>query len=215
MKKIIKLIVIITILMSSLIVLTACGDTKNEKNNNEENSVSNSTNKTEEETTSSTKFIDDNDSYYFIYNGVKIKAGDEISSITSAGLSIEDTRGAEEVEPDSRKDCEIANSKGTSIFNVTAYSKNNSTVKISDSWIGGVSVDTRGVKRDSKVADMEVYGGIKIGSTIEELKAVFGEPDDSSTDSQYVYESKEVSRYYRFDIKDGKITGITWMNRTL
>ena len=215
MKRIIKLLAVVTTLIITLMALTACGDSKNETSSKEQSTESNVSNPVEEQSSSSTKFIDDNESYYFIYDGVKIKAGDEMSSISSANLSVRDTQREKEINSKSYSTIEITNAKDTSVFNATAYNKDSSTVTVLDSWVGGLHVDTRGVSRDEKVADMEVYGGIKVGSTIEELKSVFGEPDEeSSSDDEYVYESKEVSRYYRFDIKDGKVTGITWMNRT-
>lgn len=212
MKKTIKIFAVLTILIASLMMLTACGEQKTESKK-EENTATNSASQTENKTSQTEKFIDKNESYFFIYNGVKINAGDKISSLSTAGLSVRDVHRDVEVKSKDRRSCEITNLENKSIFNLTAYNKESAASKLSDTWVGGVTISTVGAERDSKVAQMEVYGGIKLGSTVEELKKVFGEPDKSSTEKEYVYESKVVSRYFRFDIKDGKVSGITWMNR--
>ena len=83
---------------------------------------------------------------------------------------------------------------------------------------GGFSLSDSAIKHkeDKKAADFEVYGGIKLGSTEEELKKAFGEPESAlegePSTHYYRYTSDEIYRSYTFALQDGKVTNIEWKN---
>ena len=60
-------------------------------------------------------------------------------------------------------------------FYVTPYNTESSAVKVPDTSIGGFDLDEDNLKYDSKLADVEVVGGLKLGSSLDDVKKVFGE----------------------------------------
>ena len=93
MKKFISILGIVAILAVSLFGFTGCGS-KDENNDKKEEKNSTST----EEKKESKDPINDNDSYYFIYDGKKFKAGDKISEIVNeTGLTLREKEKDEEV----------------------------------------------------------------------------------------------------------------------
>ena len=106
-------------------------------------------------------------------------------------------------------------SDNKSSFDVTPYNITDSSVKVPDSVIGGFDISDFELRYNPKLSEIEVYGGIKLGSTEEELKDAFGEPSsvtDLDTSKTYYYESTDVYRDYKFTIKEGKVTSIEWQN---
>jgi hypothetical protein len=208
MKKIISILSIIAILTISLFCFTGCGNDI-EKKENSDNKVNN-----EDE-----NFLDNNDSYYFIFDGKKYKAGDKISDLNQSGLLIREWE-KEEIVPANTYMIGagyIVNSENKTVFQVVPYNIESSEVKILDAHISGFKLDEYDVKNDSRLADVEIYGGIKLGSTLEELQKVFGTKPSFTHEgtlwTSYDYESDEVYRDFRFRIdKEGKVIYIEWQN---
>ena len=215
MKKFISILGIIAILAVSLFGFTGCGS-KDENNDKKEEKNSTST----EEKKESKDPINDNDSYYFIYDGKKFKAGDKISEIVNeTGLALREKEKDEEVPANKYMIGAgyIQNSDKKTVFYVTPYNTESSAAKILDTHIGGFDLDESNVKYESKLADVEVAGGIKLGSTLDDVKKVFGETTEiyeGTNYNQYTYKSEEIYRsfVFKFSKEEGKVIGITWKN---
>ena len=215
MKKFISILGIVAILAVSLFGFTGCGS-KDENNDKKEGKNSTST----EEKKESKDPINDNDSYYFIYDGKKFKAGDKISEIVNeTGLTLREKEKDEEVPANKYMIGAgyIQNSDKKTVFYVTPYNTESSAAKILDTHIGGFDLDESNVKYESKLADVEVAGGIKLGSTLDDVKKVFGETTEiyeGTNYNQYTYKSEEIYRSYvfKFSKEEGKVIGITWKN---
>ena len=215
MKKFISILGIVAILAVSLFGFTGCGS-KDENNDKKEEKNSTST----EEKKESKDPINDNDSYYFIYDGKKFKAGDKISEIVNeTGLALREKEKDEEVPANKYMIGAgyIQNSDKKTVFYVTPYNTESSAAKILDTHIGGFDLDESNVKYESKLADVEVAGGIKLGSTLDDVKKVFGETTEiyeGTNYNQYTYKSEEIYRSYvfKFSKEEGKVIGITWKN---
>lgn len=114
----------------------------------------------------------------------------------------------------------MMNSENKNIFDVTPFNTKDSAIKVSEAVIGGIDISYVSAKHDEKSANFEVYGGIKLGSTEEEVKNVFGEPSLvsestvlDSTYKTYRYESEETYRKYIFTFnEEGKVSNIQWQN---
>lgn len=109
----------------------------------------------------------------------------------------------------------LTNSKKGSYMSITPYNDGGETVKFADAKLGKVNIRKSSISSvQEELASMEFYGGIHLGSTLEELKAAFGEPTDShdySSYEQYEYQDKTFKKF-EFQIEDGVITEITWTN---
>ncbi|HJJ05838.1 MAG TPA: outer membrane protein assembly factor BamE [Clostridiaceae bacterium] len=211
MKKTIKTIAVIAILAIAVFGLSGCGKQAN-KNNSDENKSSKS---------ESTNFIDSKDSYFISIDGKKFYAGDKISDLESAGYTVRKSEANEKVPANKYMigAGHMVTKDNKSSFSVTPYNNTGSSVNVSEAVIGGVDFDDTDIKYDEKIARIEVYGGIKIGSTKEEVKKVFGEPSSTvelSKSTSCEYKSKETYRSYTFKFdKEGKVTGIEWQNLVL
>lgn len=214
-KKILSIGLIIAILGVTLFMLTGCGNNEDnlDENNNEENSVA----------TEKVNAIDNNDNYYVIIKGTKFNAGDKISDVSKVGLK-QDSRALDEKISKNTYMIgagRIYDSNNKSVCNLTPYNSTESTITVADSVIGGLEVgDYQYDKISDEILalDVEVAGGIKLGSSYEDVVKVFGETDniyesDSLGYKKYNYKSEETYRSYEFTIdKDGKVSRIYWQN---
>lgn len=168
--------------------------------------------------TGNTDFINSTKSYYIMIDGEKFYAGDEIANFSEVGYEMEEDAKELELESDTYMIGTIymENEAGESIFDITPFNDGKSTVELSEAFIGGIRLDEHDAKDDERAADFEVYGGIKLGSTMDEVKAVFGEPTnltERETYTVYRYESDETYRKYTFTFnEEGKVKTIEWMN---
>ena len=216
MKKIISILGIILILTVSLLGFSGCGSKDENKEKNEDQNSTAIAGKKEE----SKDPINDNDSYYFIYDGKKFKAGDKVSSIEEkTELVLREREKTEDVPANKYMIGAgyIQTAEKKSSFYVTPYNTENSAVKVPDTSIGGFDLDSTNLKNDSKLADVEVVGGLKLGSSFEDVKKIFGETEDiyeGTNYDQYTYKSKEVYRSYvfKFSKDEKKVIEITWKN---
>lgn len=160
-------------------------------------------------------FINNNDSYFLIIAGKKFKAGDKITDLSAVGYNLKASEASQKLPANKYMigAGNMMNSSNKNIFDVTPFNTKSSTIMISDSVIGGVSINYTWAKDDKKSANFEVYGGIKLGSTKEQVKKVFGEPSTTSSESTYTYNSDETYRNYKFTFnEEGKVSDIVWKN---
>lgn len=163
-------------------------------------------------------FINNNKSYYIMIDGEKFYAGDEIANFSEVGYELEEDAKDLGLESDTYMIGTIymENEAGESIFDITPFNDGKSTVKVSEAFIGGIRLNEYDAKDDERAAAFEVYGGIKLGSTMDEVKDVFGEPgmtSEGETYTVYRYESDETYRGYIFTFnEEGKVKTIEWTN---
>lgn len=215
MKKKILIIWLIAILGVTLFSLTGCGNNKDNSNqkNDEGNSVA----------TEDVNVIDNNDNYYVKIKGQKFNAGDKISDVSKVGLEQDSRVLSEKVAKNTYMigAGRIYDSNKKIVCNLTPYNSTDSEITVADSVIGGVEVGDYQYDKISEevlALDIEIVGGIKLGSSYDDVKKVFGETDkvyESETlgYKTYTYKSKEIYRSYEFTIdKDGKVSKIRWQN---
>lgn len=212
---IITIIAIIAVLGIAVFMLTTRGDNKDNANpnNNGENVVA----------TEEVKAIDNNDNYFIKIKGEEFKVGDKISDISKVGLK-QDPDVLNETVPKNKYMIgagTIYDSNDEDVCDITPYNPTDSDITIADAVIGGFEVGSfeyDSISEEALALDVEVAGGIKLGSSYEDIVKVFGETDkiyksESLAYTQYTYESEEVYRSYKFAVdKDGKVSRIEWQN---
>ncbi|MCR5146835.1 MAG: hypothetical protein K6B70_05785 [Clostridia bacterium] len=205
-------------------------DDKNDKTNDESDKKNISSDKTDSKKdteTKKTKSIDktpidleNSDSYYFIVKGVKYKAGDKISKLVENGFKQSKTGAEKEISASGYLigGGAILNSEGKTVFDVTPVNVTKEKIKGADGQIGSFSIDQSDFEKLS--GDVEIYGGITIGTSIEDIEAVFGKPSTKTDATEYAgptYTYNAKARYrsftFRFD-KDGKLNSLRWQNYT-
>lgn len=197
---------ILKIAICGLFLITIVGCGKKEDNN------------TQNDNNKQVDFINDNQSYYVSIDGKKYFAGDKIASLTEVGYHLRDREKGEEVPANKYMIGAgyMQNDKNKTVFHVTPFNIESSVIKIADAIIGGFSMGESYAKNDERSANFEVYGGIKLGADVEEVKSIFGEPSNMSETTNsvvYRYESSEVYRNYKFTFnKENKVTDISWQN---
>lgn len=193
---------------------TSKSDSNTSKNDSDVSTEPEETQENEEDTKSD--FLNDNEAYFFSINGEKFYAGDEISSLSAVGFNVRESELEEELPANKYMigAGHMENSNGDTVFSLTPYNPSDSSVKVSESVIGGFDMGYVYAKDDETALNIEVYGGIKLGSTQDEVKEVFGEPTSTTSDlTTYYYESEEVYRSYKFTFdEEGKVSNITWKN---
>lgn len=217
-KKIISIIAFITILVVSLVTFTGCGNNDNKKDDKEEKSTSANEGKN---TVSSIK---DNSIYYVKINGTTFKAGDKLSSISKVELKQKEKNLETEI-PKNRylMDQAVIDSNEKEICKFIPLNSTDSKIKAKDAVIGGFEVGDYNYDRLSKETlsyDFEIVGGIKLGSSYEDIVKVFGEEDFKyeSEASKYTpaYTNYKYSSGYKgfeFTVDDsGKVSKIRWNN---
>ncbi len=206
---------LIAVLALMLIVLTGCGNQKDvsSKEENEEEVV-------EKEEVSA---INDNNNYFIIIDGEKFNAGDKISDVSKVGLKQSSKVLDQEVSKNTYMigAGSIYNSDDKIVCNITPFNPTDDKITVADAVIGGIDIgEYQYDKIPQEVLDLniEVCGGIKLGSSYDDVKEVFGETEDTYTAEElgytkYTYESEEIYRSYEFTVdKDGKVSEIQWRN---
>lgn len=197
---------ILKIAICGLFLITIVGCGKKEDNN------------TQNDNNKQVDFINDNQSYYVSIDGKKYFAGDKIASLTEVGFHLRDREQDEEVPANKYMIGAgyMQNDENKTVFHVTPFNIESSAIKITDAIIGGFSMGDSYAKNDKRSANFEVYGGIKLGADMEEVKFIFGEPSNTTETTNsvvYRYESSEVYRNYKFTFnKENKVTEISWQN---
>jgi len=212
MKKIISVFSLIAILAICLLGFSGCEFGLNKGKNNSGDAADAAKNAED-----NSDFINNNKQYYFIYDGKKFIAGDPIKNVESVGLKLRDSEKNESVKANTYMIGAgyIQNAEHKSEFHITPYNDTKEKVLIPETKIGGFYLDGDNLKNDPKLANVEVYGGIKIGSSEEDVKKVFGEPSSKYETTSWTtlsYKSKEVYRNFEFRVKDGKVIYMGWQN---
>ena len=165
-----------------------------------------------------TDFLNDDKSYFISIDGKKYYAGDKITDLAKAGFTLRENEKAGNA-PAGKYVIgagNLVNSENVICFSITPYNIEDHDLTIGESVIGGFTLSEAYAKKDEKALNIEVYGGIKLGSTRDEVEKVFGTTDDindAETYAVYRYHSKEVYRSYtiRFDEND-VVDSIEWKN---
>ena len=209
MKKIVSILIL-------LLILTGCGS------NNVENKVNNV-----KKEVSIDDILDNKNNYFVKINGVKLTVGDKVSDVLKTGYTMKDKDLAETV-PSNRYllgKSVIGKEEYRAVFRITPLNLTNSTVTVKDSSIGGFEVgevDYDKIYSEILGMDIEIYGGLKLGSTYEDMVKVFGtdytfydaNPESNSdklTYTVYKYEKSYKGFEFTFD-KNGKLSNIEWRN---
>lgn len=228
MKKTRKILIIGLCLGLILSLVSGCGTKDNTdsakssndsaESDNDDSGKSDNNDSTESEEPE-TDFLDDNKSYFISIDGQKFYAGDDISSLSTAGYTIRESEAEEELPAGKYMigAGHMENANGDSVFDITPYNPTNASVKVSESVIGGFRTTYVYAKDDETALNIEIYGGIKIGSTKEDVEKIFGEPTTISETSMgstyYTYESEEVYRSYKIELSsEGTVEGFEWKN---
>lgn len=247
MKKIITVLALISILVIGLFTMTGCGEeetTKSKKKSSDKDQTSQVTDKDKDDKDSKndkdskddkdnkdddkkTKTVDktpinleDSSAYYFIVNGVKYTAGDKISKLVDNGFTQSKTGAEKEIPANGYLigGGAILNSDKKTVFDVTPVNTTSGKIKGAEGQIGSFSIDQ--YEAEKLKGGFEIFGGITLGTSIEDIEAIFGQPT-SKTDATeyagptYTYNAKASYRSFtfRFD-KDGKLNSLRWQNYT-
>lgn len=157
--------------------------------------------------------------FFVKIDGKKYYIGDKISTLTKAGYKLNEEAATKNV-PAGKYLILIGGStlknedtKGTLGF--TAMNPTKSDVLVKDAYIGALAVGKSFDKEThAENSKMEIYGGLKLGSTKEEVEKIFGECDNTyegSSITTWEYQSDDsVWRYFKFtfDSKTGEVTDI-------
>lgn len=246
MKRLISILTITTILFASLFVLSGCGDeeksssskkNKNTENNSvvenreSDNTLANTTdnstsNKNDKEKEKKVSQIDktpvdykNKDSYYFVVDGKKFTIDTKLSEITDKTGFTQDSAAIEKDVPS--KNYLIGggyfhNDKKRTVFSVMPINLGSETVKTPETTIGGFSITQYNYKEIDET--IEICNGITIGTSMDDVVAVFGEPTEKDMREDYEnlgikYTYKDGSYKYfefEFDKETKAVTNITW-----
>lgn len=215
MKKKVLSIGLIAFLMLSIISLTGCGVT-NKKTDD----------KKEDKKAEQTFDIGNNECYFVKINGTKFVAGDKISKVSSVGLKQKEKNLSTTI-PKNRYllSQAVVDSNEKEVCKFVPINMTDATITVADAVIGGFEVGTYNYKKipeETLKYNIEIFGGIKLGSSYEDMVKVFGEPDfkhDQAANEQLKMESYTTYKYSKgykgleFIVDDsGKISQIEWNN---
>lgn len=191
-------------------------------NNARQNYMSNST---ETNTTNTPKAVDrtpvditSNDAYYFVINGVKYTAGSPMSSLSTSGYHLNKTGAEKDLQPNGYliTGDAMLNSDNSTCFYCTPFNSSKETVKGQDATIGGFSIDDYSMKKIN--GTVEITNGITIGTSLDDIVAIFGEPTSKTDATEYngpTYSYSVSGQYksftFRFD-KENKLTSMRWQD---
>ena len=248
MKKIISYLLVSMILVSSIFMLSGWGiadlakkskqrevdqsiegydNYQNEVNNNVannslSNSVTNSVDNTMQynpATLDKTRVdINNKDIYYVEINGKKYTIDSKIKDIETTGYT--QTKAAAEKELPTKNYLigggYFQNTNDRTVFSVTPINLNAETVKSSEATIGGFSIDQYYFNNFN--GTITVCNGITMGTAMEDVEAIFGEPTEKdmrenypSLGIKYTYSAGSYKYYeFEFDRETKKVNKITW-----
>ena len=190
---------------------------------NKQTPITNEGKQTSEEKAEQGKAVDNNENYFVIINGEKFKAGDKFTKLSKINLKQDSRVTSKEVGKNTYMigGGSIYNSDNKIVCNMVPQNSTDSKVTVADSEIGGVKI---GEYEYSKIPEyvlslnVEFCGGLKLGSSFEDVKKIFGEPDSEYKAeklgyTRYTYKSEEIYRKYEVTIdKDGKLAQVDWQN---
>ena len=216
MKKIIIILCSIIVVLAVGLVAVILFKGGKENNNSDDSKHVSSTEKTYS--------IKDNEVYLIKVKGKVFKAGDKISNVSQVGLKPKDS-DLNKTIPSNRYllSMSLLNDVNKSVFKVVPLNSTDKTINVSDAVIGGVEVgdiNYSKIPEDTLKLNIEFFGGIKLGSTYEDIVKVFGEPDfenEFKADEKYNMPAYKTYTYssgykgFKFIIDDnGKVSQIEW-----
>lgn len=216
MKKIIIILCSIIVVLAVGLVAVILFKGGKENNNSDDSKHVSSTEKTYS--------IKDNEVYLIKVKGKVFKAGDKISNVSQVGLKQKDS-DLNKTIPSNRYllSMSLLNDFNKSVFKVVPLNSTDKTINVSDAVIGGVEVgdiNYSKIPEDTLKLNIEFFGGIKLGSTYEDIVKVFGEPDfenEFKADEKYNMPAYKTYTYssgykgFKFIIDDnGKVSQIEW-----
>lgn len=181
---------------------TSSNSTFGKKDKNETNSTN--TDKTEKTTNSNSTISSDWKSGEFIFDGASYKLNGDYKKFVDNGWSVDLSKyGYEDGYILNKNDktystVSLENSKYEKAYvNIGFINLSDSAKDVTESQVWAISVDNYGSYRTQ--VDFELPGGIKYGSTLEEVEKAYGKPEDESdiyrSDSlnytTYTYDSSE------------------------
>lgn len=152
----------------------------------------------------------DDDIYFFLTGDWMYWAGSEVRYFEEIGYEV---LGGDQTLASGDSDAAgvVIQDDNIPQFHITVYNPTDSDITCAESAIGGFKL-----RKDSATEDLvketEVYGGIRLGSTKEDVEYVFGAPS-STVGSTYVYRNSDPDKFYKFSFdEDGKVDIIEWRN---
>lgn len=157
--------------------------------------------------------FDDNSIYFVVIDGQQFRVGDMASDVVAAGYEMFEPDSTLEAGQFDEAIMAPPGEAGTSFF-LCVYNPTDAAIPYSEAVIGGFSIISGGLD-----VDAEVYGGLRIGSTREEVESAFGVPDRNASgevsDDKYNFRSSDLEKLYRFVFdENGIVERIRWRNVT-
>lgn len=159
-----------------------------------------------------------NDAYYIKINGKKYNFNNTITEVEASGFKMH-SQAKDQKVPAGGYLILIGGSRLTDSdsngFGYTPYNDGKEKITVAEAKLGSITLTTPSSdKAKDVIKKITVYGGIHIGSSLSDLKKVFGEATETKTASYGdTYEYKDSTyRKYSFKVKDGVIDEITWTN---
>lgn len=217
-------IYVILLLSACVYIFSGClGEKKNDTNAIENsNKETNSVNQTETEPQPRKEGkvnLSDKSSYFFIINGQKYTTESLLKDVELAGFTQDSNAAQTEIQKGSYslsggffKD----STTGNTIFSVIPINNTEETIKCADANIGGFYLEEYYYK--DYQGKIEINEGITIGSTLDELVEVFGDPTEKDMRDGYdnlgmLYKYKVgMFQYFEFEIdkETNKVKVISW-----
>ena len=159
-----------------------------------------------------------NDAYYIKINGKKYNFNNTITEVEASGFKMH-SQAKDQKVPAGGYLILIGGSRLTdgdsNGFGYTPYNDGKEKITVAEAKLGSITLTTPSSdKAKDVIKKITVYGGIHIGSSLSDLKKVFGEATETKTASYGdTYEYKDSTyRKYSFKVKDGVVDEITWTN---
>lgn len=222
MKKRISIIAYLLMVTTCMYIFSGCFENKGNNTSEENGSNTNTENQTEEtkaERKEGKVNISDKSSYYFVINGQKYTTENLVKDIEAAGFTQDSNAAQTEIQKGSYslsggffKD----STTGNTIFSVIPVNNTEEAVKCADANIGGFYLEEYYYK--DYEGKIEINEGITIGSSLDELIEVFGDPTEKDLRENYenlgmVYKYRVgMFQYFEFEIdKETKtVKVISW-----
>lgn len=156
------------------------------------------------------ELLEDDDIYFFVMGDWMYMAGEEVRYFEEIGYEV--LNGEQQLAAGESDSGSVA-LLGDNIlkFSITVYNPTDAAISRSESVIGGFKLRDESAT-DEVVRETEVYGGIRLGSSREDVEIAFGEPT-STMDDLYVYRSSDPDKYYKFTFDENwEVIRIEWKN---
>lgn len=181
-------------------------------------------NESKEENNNQIYSINDENIFFITINGTKIKACEKISKLSNVNLALKNSYLNEEI-PKNRYLMvkSIINTNGNEVFGIRPLNVTNSTITAKDAVIGAFEVGTydyNNISSDTLNLNIEVVGGLKLGSSLDDIIKVLG-TSYTEIKSNGLYSIPPYTKIifssgykgYQFIIDEsGKISQISWNN---